>query len=879
MTGFCLMGQNSWAGPDKKHTALPSDFAEFVEPGFPYFSTTFDARDLGKEWPANNLTPRGLILDLGQGVHACFDTDLLRFALVWKENKNGEWLTMNSMSAGSYRVPSKKAPPGIKTLPQPIGDPLLANGIYSGWTIGAGKLNLKDPRAMAPVLYKGDKNRSGVERELGMGPLPVEMGRWGGVRLIKGGVILEYEIGGVKVKERVAATADGKGMISEWVVAPHTEVLNRVLGVKAGKAISFRIEPADKEVTTTHVQAFGSGTPIKSSLPKAEKWSDPSWQKAVVVKGVMSDSKDAYVIDRIPIPVPNPWKRNVRIGALDFFSDGRLAVVGFDGDVWLATGVTGDMKEVKWKRHASGLHEPKGLQIVDDVIYVADRNGIVRLHDEDGDGQVDFYENFSNVVAQSAETREFAMDMAKKTGGGFILAKGGQAVATNVKYNGSVVEVSKDGRSFKVIGRGLRQPYIGCDMLTGRVTASDQQGNWVPATPIQVIEKANHYGYLPVALKNPVHPKKITEPAVWIPHFVNQSGASQVTPHNAKMGPLNDSLVHIGYSRPELFKVYIDDQPGGPRQGAVSSVLSGFNSATMKGSIDPIDGQMFVCGFKIWGTVAGDISGVHRVRYTGAPSYVPLDVRSCDKGVLLRFGVELEKDIATSLFSYTVDRWNYHRTKNYGSGNYKLDDEPGQEGLPVANAYLSEDRKAVFLAIPDMKVVQSMGVTYRMAVKTDLPVINSTYLTVHGLKKMDLKKEGFGDLKPDMTLKKGAGMTMKEPDPSVEEGKKVYQMFGCMACHTVDGSAVKAVAEGQAVGPTWKGLWGIRREFTDGSVLKKVDGAYLKESILDPGRHVVKGFGEKGEGMPPYLGVLKDYQIESIILYIESLADKKKGKK
>ena len=107
------------------------------------------------------------------------------------------------------------------------------------------------------------------------------------------------------------------------------------------------------------------------------------------------------------------------------------------------------------------LHEPKGLQIVDDKIYVADRNGIVRLHDEDGDGQVDFYENFSNIVAQSAETREFAMDMAKKPGGGFILAKGGQAVATDVKYNGTVMEISADGRSFKVLGRGLRQPYIG----------------------------------------------------------------------------------------------------------------------------------------------------------------------------------------------------------------------------------------------------------------------------------------------------------------------------------------------------------------------------------------------------------------------------------
>ncbi|MCF6314593.1 MAG: c-type cytochrome [Verrucomicrobiales bacterium] len=879
----CFTGQHLWAGPDKAHTALPSEFAEFVEPGFPYFSSTFDARGFGEQAAANNLTPRAIILDLGQGVHAAFDTDLLRFALVWKQGKDGDWLTMNSMASGSYRVPSKKSGSGQKHLPKPMGEALLANGIYPGWTVGEKQAVLKDPRAMTPNLYQGqdDVGKKGeqVPREMGLGPLPIEMGRWGGVRLVKGGVILEYEVAGVKVQERVAATADGKGLISEWTVAPHQKAFLRVLGIKDGKAIAHVIEPADKEEVTTFVQAFGAEKPAASTLPKIEKWSDATWKEGIVVKAKLSDKKDAYVIDSIPLPVPNRWKRNVRIGALGFFSDGRMAVASFDGDVWLVSGAKGDMEQVKWKRYASGLHEPQGLQVVDDVVYVSDRNGIVRLHDEDGDGQVDFYENFSNVVAQSAETREFAMDLAAKPGGGFIVAKGGQVGTTIGKYNGSVIEISADGRSFKVLGRGLRQPYIGCDPVSGMVTASDQQGNWVPATPLHVIEKANHYGFLPEVLKKPVHPKKITPPAVWLPHFVNQSGASQVWTRKAKMGPLNDSLIHIGYSRPEIFKIYIDDQPGGPRQGAVSSVVSGFSSATMKGAVNPEDGLLFTCGFKIWGTVAGDVSGLHRVRYTGAPSYVPTEVRSSDKGILLRFDVELERDIATSLFSYTVDSWHYIRTKDYGSGNYKKNGEPGQDGMPVANVYLSEDRKAVFLAIPEMKPVQSMAVTYRVAAKSDLPMIRSAYLTVHALKKIDLKKEGFGDLKPDMTLKKGAGMTMKTPDPTIEEGKKIYQMFGCMACHTVDGSAVKVVAEGQAVGPTWKGLWGIRREFTDGTVLKKVDAAYIKESILDPSRHVVKGFGEKGEGMPPYLGVLKDYQIKSIILYIESLGAKKGKKK
>ncbi|MEX2600673.1 MAG: cytochrome c oxidase subunit II, partial [Balneolaceae bacterium] len=59
------------------------------------------------------------------------------------------------------------------------------------------------------------------------------------------------------------------------------------------------------------------------------------------------------------------------------------------------------------------------------------------------------------------------------------------------------------------------------------------------------------------------------------------------------------------------------------------------------------------------------------------------------------------------------------------------------------------------------------------------------------------------------------------------------------------------------------------RIFTDGSSAV-ADEAYLRESILDPGSHVVEGYEE---GMPSFQGILTDAQIESIILYIRSLEE------
>ncbi|MEY4483661.1 MAG: hypothetical protein RL693_1113, partial [Verrucomicrobiota bacterium] len=42
-----------------------SPYGEWTEADFPFFSSVLDARGLGEGWPKDNLTPRGLILNLG----------------------------------------------------------------------------------------------------------------------------------------------------------------------------------------------------------------------------------------------------------------------------------------------------------------------------------------------------------------------------------------------------------------------------------------------------------------------------------------------------------------------------------------------------------------------------------------------------------------------------------------------------------------------------------------------------------------------------------------------------------------------------------------------------------------------------------------------
>ena len=125
-----------------------------------------DARALGPGWPADNLTPRGLLLNLGGGYWACFDTDLLRMSAVW----TGPGVTPVGMAAGSYHLAGEKAPEGQGRLPQIAGIPWIATGLYPGWQAGE-------------TIVETDPRQSGFDsRELGRGPIDRVLGRFKRVR-------------------------------------------------------------------------------------------------------------------------------------------------------------------------------------------------------------------------------------------------------------------------------------------------------------------------------------------------------------------------------------------------------------------------------------------------------------------------------------------------------------------------------------------------------------------------------------------------------------------------------------------------------------------------------------------------------------------------
>ncbi|MCB1124576.1 MAG: hypothetical protein KJT03_23690, partial [Verrucomicrobiae bacterium] len=401
------------------------------------------------------------------------------------------------------------------------------------------------------------------------------------------------------------------------------------------------------------------------------------WPQEVVNQGKLSNKDAAYVVDHIPLPLPNPWKRNIRPGDMQFFKDGTGIMPALDGDVWLAHGIDKSLKQVRWTRFTSGLHEPMTAAIRDGELYVFDRNGIWRLVDSDGNGEADVHELFSNAFAQTADMREFPSTLRLAPGGDFIIAKGGQQASTLGKHNGSVLRVSADGRSSEVLGYGFRQPSIGVNLRTGLITSSDQEGQYIPSTPLHIVRDHQFYGYLADGLQErEKYPAPIAKPLTWLPHAVNASAMSQVWLFDAKMGPLNDSMVHIAFNRPELFRVMFNDRGSVP-QAAVVSVTSDFKYPPLNGSLNPVDGWLYIAGFQIlgWGNALDTLAGLGRVRYTGKPVTLPRQVIPMDKGVLLQFEEKLDPKTATDPNSYSLASWHYVRTYKYGSPQYRANGE------------------------------------------------------------------------------------------------------------------------------------------------------------------------------------------------------------
>jgi cytochrome c oxidase subunit II len=97
----------------------------------------------------------------------------------------------------------------------------------------------------------------------------------------------------------------------------------------------------------------------------------------------------------------------------------------------------------------------------------------------------------------------------------------------------------------------------------------------------------------------------------------------------------------------------------------------------------------------------------------------------------------------------------------------------------------------------------------------------------------------------------------KDKTPA-EAGAQLFTSNACNNCHLENNTGR---------GPSLQNLYGSEIKLADGSAVK-VDDAYLRESILNPGAKVVSGYTND---MPTFQGLLTEEQVAMIIQYIKSI--------
>ena len=477
--------------------------------------------------------------------------------------------------------------------------------------------------------------------------------------------------------------------------------------------------------------------------PAPARWGEP-----IVTAGVRGADDGAFAVDTLTIPLENRFHSRMRTGAFDFFADGRAAVSTWNGDVWIVSGIDDDLDRLEWRRFATGLFDPLGLRIVDGVVHVHGRDGITRLHDENGDGEADFFECFTNAIYATPAFHEFAFDLQTDVEGNFYVSKGapvnpgGRGFMTIVPHHGTILKIRKDGGAVTTIATGLRAPNgIGVGK-NGVVTSGDNEGTFMPRCRLNWITKPGFYGGVrPTAQRSDV-PDQPDLPLCWFPMDVDNSSGGQVWVEGSAWRGLDGRLLHLSYGTCSVYLV-LKEEVDGIVQGGVVRLPANFSSSCMRGRFSATDGQLYVIGLKGWQTSAAREGGFHRVRRTKAPLGLPIALRTCERGVYLTFAEPLDAETAADAENYGVEIWDYLYSPNYGSPEVSIlhperKAERGKENrdpLPVAAATLSPDGRTVFLAIDGMRPVHQMKLTWNVDAKDGRALKGDVHHTIHRLAK------------------------------------------------------------------------------------------------------------------------------------------------
>ncbi|MFQ5504569.1 MAG: DUF1080 domain-containing protein [Planctomycetota bacterium] len=316
---------------------------------------------------------------------------------------------------------------------------------------------------------------------------------------------------------------------------------------------------------------------------------------------------------------------------MDFLSDGRLVLCCRDagGSVYVLDGVHGsDRAGITVKKIAAGLEAPLGLAVVEDRIFVLQRQELSELIDYDGDEVTDEYRCVCDDWQVSTSAAEVASGLVHKDGWFYLnlgVDPAGSGAGRQAPDRGRTLRVELETGKPEYLNRGLRAPGgigLGVDR---EIFLTDGGGDWLPKL-LHLVPGAFH-GFR-AALPADWKETPVTPPVVWLPH--GEVGGSPGEPAMFAKGPFAGQLAVPDAAGGGIKRVFVEKVKGS-YQGAVFRFTQGLEAGIHRMKIRPGDGSIFV----------GGSGSLQRLRPRNEASFEILAMRALANGFELEFSEAL----------------------------------------------------------------------------------------------------------------------------------------------------------------------------------------------------------------------------------------------
>ena len=127
-----------------------------------------------------------------------------------------------------------------------------------------------------------------------------------------------------------------------------------------------------------------------------------------------------------------------------------------------------------------------------------------------------------------------------------------------------------------------------------------------------------------------------------------------------------------------------------------------------------------------WAGNATNPGGLYRLRATGKPILLPIELHARNSTLELKFAEPLDKS-SIAADKVAIKTWSLKRTEKYGSEHYD------QKTLEAQFAELSQDGKSVRLKVDALQPTWGMSIDYDFRSASGQPVTGVIHNTIHRL--------------------------------------------------------------------------------------------------------------------------------------------------